>query len=133
MKEFDSMSRIDRIKNEIYHELAQRVIASSNYYHVNIQEGRGEYIRTISELGVLAICSVTAEEDGSLGPVDEVHLEWNRIERNRKAEFWLRADAIDAQYHTWGEDREHHPITDREPIHPEALMELYEKLFSSRD
>jgi hypothetical protein len=126
MSEFTNPSpqaKMDHIKSEIFKKVAGKLLLGTYYPAKDGQPA--EFVDDIPELGNYAACSTAAEK---INDPEEIHIAWCRPERDRSASIWLTAEGIDVQYSSWDENLEPVTITDRQPIHPEALMELHEAL-----
>ena len=118
---------------EIFQKVAEKLLLETR--HLVESGDQAAYINVVPELGDLATCSTAAD---AIDDPQEIHIAWCRPERSRVAEFWITPADAQVQYFTWEVNPDSrygvpdtHKITERQPVHPEALMELHETLVTN--
>lgn len=117
---------IQQIKSEIFGRFA--AILYDGKYCPETNGEPAELCGIVPELGDMAVCSMNANEREA---PQEIRITWCRPEINRHADLWLTPTDIDVEYGEWDENHDPYIIRDREPIHPEALMELHQAIMNS--
>jgi hypothetical protein len=111
--------------SSIFDTIAERLRQGSFYPAKGNKQA--EYVEVVPELGRAAVFSTDADQIDS---PELIHGERHRPESevHRFVEYWLTRTDIDVQHGSWDENHDPHPIDDRQPIHPEELVELYNLL-----
>lgn len=118
---------IRQTKREIFGRFTD-ILMDGTYYPPKHRSQPCEMVEPVPQLGAMAVCSAEVE---IVDFPDEIHVSWCRPEIGRYAELWLTADEIEIQYGEWDDDHNPYTITERKPIHPEALMELHQQIMNA--
>lgn len=110
-------------RSKIFAELAKR--ARNGTFYPSKGSDPAEYVGVLPELGRMATFSTGAAE---IDNPQDIHVSRCRPEIGRYVELWLTPASIDTQHGTWDSESNPHTIDDRQPIHPEELLELYSLL-----
>lgn len=123
---FSHHEQVKQIKTEIFGRFAA-ILYDGKYYPA--KDGQpAEVVDIVPQLGDLATCSTDADQ---VANPQEIHVTWCRPEQGRHAELWLSPSEIEIKYGEWDDSGNPFDITDRAPIHPEALLELHQAIMDA--